>query len=273
MGLLIAGIIESLVAIILGAILLIAEPSVSSVWGLGLVVVGLVTGVLTLSFARGGKAARAQSETKEAREGSVAPEEDEADPEAAPAMRSLPEYRKVPDTGIVLVSHHLPARIDALREEVSRARWRYKAKEIQSRAAELAELVLHGPEEPGKNEERPRQLRRLLELFMLSQGYESWANDTSPVFHVERYRRVLNEHDISGRQDDLAAEADMLWQEISRGVPPRPSEDDNYRQTIDIRIRLERISAAEERLEEIEILRMGYESLSEDENDKKEEGD
>jgi hypothetical protein len=268
MGLLIAGIVESLVAIILGAILLFAEPSVSAVWGLGLVILGLITGVLTLSFARGPKTAKVEPD-EEVADGAAAPEDDAQPAQEAQELRSLPEYHPEANAGLMLVSRHLPERIDALQQEVSKARWRYKAKEIQSRAAELAELVLQGPKSAGQVDERPHQLRRLLELFMLSQGYEAWANGTSPVFHVERYRRVLNAQDISSRQADLTAESNMLWQEISQGVPSKSSEEDNYRQTIDIRIRLERITAAEERLEDIEILRMGYESLLEESQERR----
>ncbi len=265
MGLLISGIVESLVAIILGIFLLVAEPSLSAVWGFGLIGVGVVTGVLTLSFGRLG---RSKPETAaQPDDVAEAPEEEpEADGERGP-QRSLPEYRPQENTGLMPVPHHLPQRIDVLREEVSRARWRYKAKEIQSRAAEMAELVLQGSEDAGTVDERPRQLRRLLELFILSQGYEAWANGAEPAFHVERYRRVLTETDIHERLADLTAESDMLWQEISRGVPPKAPEDDAYRQTIDIRIRLERITAAEERLEEIEILRLGYQSLVESERE------
>ncbi|POB11164.1 hypothetical protein [Sulfobacillus sp. hq2] len=265
MGLLISGIVESLVALILGIFLLVGEPSLNPLWGYGLIVVGVITGLLTLAFGRQGHHTVEQQVTPE-----ETTDADATTPAVEKPQRSLPAYRTDENTGLVPVTRHLPQRIDVLREEVSRARWRYKAKEIQSRAAEMAELVLQGSDGTESVDERPRQLRRLLELFILSQGYEAWANGTEPEFHVDRYRRVLSAADIRERLEDLRAEADMLWQEISRGVPPKAPEEDAYRQTIDIRIRLERITAAEERLEEIEILRLGYQSLLESE---KEEGE
>ncbi len=265
MGLLVAGLIEACVGVGLGLFLLVAEPAINSLWGMGLVALGILTAVLSIFWGR----------SRSNRPEEIPPDDNEGDetvsslspadidgPSAPHAVYSLPESRPSSSHELVPVMPHLPERVSYLREQLSRLGWSYKAKDIHARAAEVADIVMknHGSNESNGRDERPRQLRRLLELFILSQGYDAWANGQDPVFNMDRYRKFLSKNEIVERLVDLNAEEDLLWEEIRHSGPVK-EPDDAYRQTIGVRIRLERISAAEERLEEIEILRLGYRSL------------
>ncbi|WP_139061701.1 MFS transporter [Sulfobacillus thermosulfidooxidans] len=259
----VAGLIEAVVSVAIGLFLLIAEPSITTIWGFSLMGLGLVTAILSVALGRNRPPAVVPEEHNGTPPSSADNHQDPSEPASKTPIHSLPEYRPFTEGALVPIAASLPERIGYLREQVSRTRWRYKAKDIQARAAELADIVMknQGNDEASGQGERPRQIRRLLELFILAQGYESWSNGEDPVFHIDRYRTVLSEHDMTERLADLNAEADLLWEEMSHGVPPRNMEDDAYRQTIDVRIRLERMISAEERLEEIELLRLGYASL------------
>ncbi len=257
MGLLIAGIIEAVIGMGLGLYLLIGQPSLNAIWGWGLIGLGIVTGVISVFL----------------RKNAVAPaaEQADSDPKSkssqndlpSSSLYSLPERASEP-LGIQTVSTILGERIDYLQLQIARMRWRYRATEIHARAGNIAEVVMknHADNESQTYDERPRQLRRLLELFILSQGYEAWANGLEPAFHVDRYRAMLSKEDILERETDLSREADVLWQEIDKSrVMAQVPDDDLYRQGVDVRIRLERLTQSQERLEEIEILQKGYASL------------
>ncbi|SMC02831.1 hypothetical protein SAMN00768000_0781 [Sulfobacillus thermosulfidooxidans DSM 9293] len=263
MGLLVAGLIEAVVSVAIGLFLLIAEPSISAIWGLSLIGLGLTTAILSVLLGRNRALEIVSGENNGTPPTSAEHHHDPKEPAPMSSVHSLPEYRPSTEGALVPLGTSLPERIGYLREQVSRTRWRYKAKDIQARAAELADIVMKnaGNDEASGQGERPRQIRRLLELSILAQGYEAWSNGEDPVFHIDRYRTVFSEHDMTERLADLNAEADLLWEEMSHGVPTKSIEDDAYRQTIDVRIRLERITSVEERLEEIELLRLGYASL------------
>ncbi|HBQ95136.1 MAG: hypothetical protein M1294_12230 [Firmicutes bacterium] len=257
MALLIAGIIEALVGVALGLYLLIGQPSINGIWGWGLIGIGMLTGILSMLLGRQSRSSPGEDHLEPSLDSS------RGEPQA-PAY-SLPEHQ-FDLGGVNAVSTQLPDRIGYLQTQISRTRWRYKAKDIHTRAVEVAEIVMknHADGEPRSYDERPRQFRRLLELFILSQGYEAWANGVEPSFQVERYRRMLSKQDIAERMVDLTTEADLLWQEINRGgIMADLPDDDAHRQAIDVRIRLEHMTSAQDRLEEIEILQRGYASLFE----------
>ncbi len=258
MGLLIAGIIEAIGGVGLGLYLLISQPSLGAIWGWWLISLGILTGVISVLL---GKREREESLLEEGMSPANAKTSQTDTP--SPQVYSLPEETSG-SPGKNVMKTTLRGRVDSLHGEISRTRWRYKARDIHSRAVMVAEVVMknHPEDESQAYDERPRQLRRLLELFILSQGYEAWANGVEPVFHLDRYGTMLSKEDIAERMEDLSQEADLLWQEIDKdSCWAHLSDDDLYRQAVGMRIRLERMTQAQERFEEIEILQMGYTSL------------
>ena len=152
-----------------------------------------------------------------------------------------------------------------LHDVVMRSRWRYRAREAETRAATLTELVLHeGSQGDVLKDDRPRQLRRLCDLAILSQGFEAWANGDHPSFQLERYAKAHSREDLHDRLGELRREKEVLQAESRHWEDTLADYDDPYRRSLAERMRFEKLRDLEERMEEIMLLEMGYDSMREE---------
>ncbi len=280
MGLLIAGLIEALIAWGVGLYLLFSS-SVPHIWGGVAFVVGLVVLILSMALGRRPREEKDMSQTIAAN-GSVRAEDqallqqeaelDEDSLDSSARLRiaeqpvSLSPIESADEMGLVPLRADVPAPVDLMHDTVMRSRWRYRARDAETRAAALAEMVLHeGRAQDPTKDERPRQLRRLCDLAILSQGFDAWATGKNPEFHLERYRQTQTVEDIHERLGDFAQEASALEAEAVHWQQTAAEYDDPYRRSLSERVRFEKLSGLEERFEEITLLQMGYQAMLDEE--------
>lgn len=273
LGLLIAGILEALIALLLGLYLL-SSSNVPHIFAGVAFVVGLVVLVLTLVL---GRKSRSKASIPEDNGTKVeAPEALVPREEPMPALAndsSLALEEKLPASSLESpddtkrpalgsTDRLLPATQSLLHDVVVRSRWRYRAREAETRAATLAELVLHEGHGDPVRDERPRQLRRLCDLAILSQGFEAWADGDEPSFRLERYMKAHSAEELDERLIELRREKEALEAEALRwGSDTLVDYDDPYRRSLGERMRFEKLRDLEERMEEIMLLEMGYDTM------------
>ncbi|MCL5971740.1 MAG: hypothetical protein M1499_04165 [Firmicutes bacterium] len=277
MGLLIAGLVEALITWGIGLYLLMST-NVSQVWGELAIVVGFV--VLLLSVALGRK-------PRESREGNTATkatdiEEVDINEGSTDALEphglerrdhhavetAEDNHPEIPQdvAPMAALGTSVPAALATMQDAVKRSHWRYRARESETRAATLAEMVLHeGKSGDNGRDDRPRQLRRLCDLAILSQGFDAWANGMQAEFRLDRYRRAQTPEDIQERLADIHRETETLEAEAGRWRDLIAEYEDPYRRSLAERVRFEKLSELEERLEELTLLQLGYQAMLEEE--------
>lgn len=276
MGLLIAGILEALIAALLGLYLL-SSSNVPHIFAGVAFAVGLVVLVLTLWLGRKSQSKPPAHETVLGPEapGPLVPAQDQTpalandsslsalEAEAPVSQLASPDAKS---SALAAAERSVPATQSLLHDVVVRSRWRYRAREAETRAATLAELVLHeGPGDPVRDE-RPRQLRRLCDLAILSQGFEAWADGDGPSFRLDRYVKVHSTDELDERLTELRREKESLEAEATRwGSDTLVDYDDPYRRSLGERMRFEKLRDLEERMEEIMLLEMGYDTMRREE--------
>lgn len=273
MALVIAGILEALIAALLGLYLL-SSSNVPHIFAGVAFVVGFVVLVLTLLLGRKPRSAASMPEDKGPEPetpGALVPVADLMPALANDSSLSLQEElpaspeEMADDTerpALASKDRSLLATQSILHDVVVRSHWRYRAREAETRAATLADLVLH--EGPGDSvrDERPRQLRRLCDLAILSQGFEAWAVGDEPSFRLERYMKAHSAEELDERLTELRREKEALEAEALRwGSDTLIDYDDPYRRSLGERMRFEKLRDLEERMEEIMLLEMGYDTM------------
>ncbi|PSR32119.1 MAG: hypothetical protein C7B46_15645 [Sulfobacillus benefaciens] len=277
MGLLIAGLVEALIAWGIGLYLLVST-NVSHVWGGLAIVVGFV--VLLLSIALGRKPRESRNANPETKAGVPDDENIDTDSTEAPEPRGLEpsdhtlvktaddNHPEIPQdvAPMAVRGISVPAPLELMQDTVKRSYWRYRARESETRAATLAEMVLHeGKSADVSRDDRPRQLRRLCDLAILSQGFDAWANGVQPEFRLDRYRRAQSQEDIHERLTDIHRETETLEAEAGHWRDLVAEHEDPYRRSLTERVRFEKLSELAERLEELTLLQLGYQAMLEKE--------
>ncbi len=277
MGLLIAGLVEALIAWGIGLYLLMST-NVSHVWGGLAIVVGVV--VLLLSVALGRKPKESRDENTATKPAGI--DDANIDAESADASEAHGLERRdhigmerVEDNPLEIhqdvvpmaaLGIAVPASLKVMQDSVKRSHWRYRARESETRAATLAEMVLHeGKSGDTSRDDRPRQLRRLCDLAILSQGFDAWANGAQAEFRLDRYRRAQTPEDIQERLADIHRETETLNAEAGHWRDLIAEYEDPYRRSLAERVRFEKLSELEERLEELTLLQLGYQAMLEEE--------
>ncbi len=277
MGLLIAGLVEALIAWGIGLYLLMST-NVSHVWGGLAIVVGVV--VLLLSVALGRKPKESRDENTATKPAGI--DDANIDAESADASEAHGLERRdhigmerVEDNPLEIhqdvvpmaaLGIAVPASLKVMQDAVKRSHWRYRARESETRAATLAEMVLHeGKSGDTSRDDRPRQLRRLCDLAILSQGFDAWANGAQAEFRLDRYRRAQTPEDIQERLADIHRETETLNAEAGHWRDLIAEYEDPYRRSLAERVRFEKLSELEERLEELTLLQLGYQAMLEEE--------
>ncbi|MCY0881688.1 MAG: hypothetical protein OWS74_06805 [Firmicutes bacterium] len=311
MGLRIAGIIEALVSLIVGALMIHAGTTFDVPVGTALIILGVIVLILSLALRTGkpDKKQEAEKAPASAKESQTAPEPVQAVPhtqpmpksveasqqkaalssssaqaEAVQAPKEAPSLEQSAPRSEARPPHHEPetppaeaqsprhqasssASTQALdipspSETVLTARWRYKAKDTQARADTVCRLIEAQINTPGNDDNLQRQMQRLAELNLLSQGYEARAEGLPPHFHIDAPMPAFSEEELNQRLEDLTAELSALQEEKNELVGLTPDvPDDVYHRAMEERIRYERLFAIEERLEQIEILHAGMQAL------------
>ena len=277
MGLLIAGLVEALIAWGIGLYLLMST-NVSHVWGGLAIVVGVV--VLLLSVALGRKPKESRDENTATKPAGI--DDANIDAESADASEAHGLERRdhigmerVEDNPLEIhqdvvpmaaLGIAVPASLKVMQDAVKQSHWRYRARESETRAATLAEMVLHeGKSGDTSRDDRPRQLRRLCDLAILSQGFDAWANGAQAEFRLDRYRRAQTPEDIQERLADIHRETETLNAEAGHWRDLIAEYEDPYRRSLAERVRFEKLSELEERLEELTLLQLGYQAMLEEE--------
>ncbi len=272
MGLLIAGILEALIAILVGLYLL-SSSNVPHMFAGVAFGVGLVVLILTLLLGRKSRGRVPEVDDKR-------PEPEDAglpapvdgvgtalDHSALAALsnteeETLPELQHGGTAALSSADGSFLATQSLLHDVVLRSRWRYRAREAETRAATLAELVLHeGSRGDAIKDERPRQLRRLCDLAILSQGFDAWANGEAPSFRLDRYVKAHTTEELDDRILELRREKEALEAESLHWADILADYEDPYRRSLAERMRFEKLRDLEERMEEILLLEMGYDTM------------
>ncbi len=266
MGLLIAGLLEALIAIMVGLFLLSSSniPHVFAGVAFG---VGALVLVLTLLLGRKSQGRSSDTTDRNPEPEALAvriPVEQTPVTKTAPTPSSLPpeEAKDGATTALTATNRELPTAQSFLHDVVVRSRWRYRARDAQTRATTLAELVVHEGNQDGSfKDERPRQLRRLCDLAILSQGFEAWADGDQPSFRLDQYGKAHSGEELDDRIVELRREKEALEGESLRWAETLTDFDDPYRRSLAERMRFEKLRDLEERMEEVMLLEMGYETM------------
>lgn len=264
MGLLWAGIIESVAAASVGVWLYETLPARDHIWAQALWLVALATLAISVSLGRR-SAISATEALPHQPSGSPAPPSTTSEPMALPAPSTpipLPGASGAPQDAPSSLESLWPSQVDELQRAVVKSRWTIQAAESQARAGALAQAILQADNDT-RVEERTRQTRRLADYTILAQGFQSLSEGRRPVFDLGRFQKAFTFAQIASRLVDLTEEEQALRAEMAMWMAGPESSDDPKRLVVEATVKHEHLKDVEQRWEQLFVLRQGYHALRE----------
>lgn len=257
MGLVLVGIMESLLVLAMALYAWLTLPAADHVVAVAALMLGVVVFVATWILGRPGPR-RIPDEDP-----SPEPHDDHDPEDQATLQWTLPEGDPpVASPGPQPAPNRdpLPVAVGDIRRDVERARWRFKLRELEARARAISQAIRQDSSSARSDDPR-RHLRRLCDLAILTQGYDAWIQGKPPVFDLDRYRSWWSRDDIERRLDDLAHEITLTLAEADEWGKTPETRDSVQGAAVE-RVRYEELQGLEDRIEELELLRLGYASLN-----------
>lgn len=258
MFLLILGVIEALAAAGVGAYILIMEPPQDSLIAVGFL--GLSFFLFLASIIWGKKSPESPAETLI-----------DTDPdESKVVLPGLAPLALSPTSDAE--NGFLPRLVADITRDVDKTRWHYKVLELQSRLDRLKPLVLEMAEKDassvdGGREGQRRNIRRFFELDVLRQGYDAWSREEIPEFSFGSYPKSLTPDDIQSRLDDVDQEQAFLMMEAQYWIQEPEVPDERGQSAVGEQIRYQHLTELRDRLEEVQLLQLGYRTLREEDQE------